>query len=96
MLANKIQALVNAIEAQRSQQAAPLIGERDMIAVLIMDLLLEYNTEVMLIKLDNKFKFENAVELLRLWEQHLKINKTIPILIDIQNVSLHAKVSENV
>jgi hypothetical protein len=66
MLANKIQALVNAIEAQRSQQAAPLIGERDMIAVLIMDLLLEYNTEVMLIKLDNKFKFENAVELLRL------------------------------
>jgi hypothetical protein len=67
--ANEIQTLVNwinAIEMQRSQQATPsLIGERDMIAVLIMDLPLEYNTEVMLIKLDNKFKFENVVELLR-------------------------------
>ncbi len=68
--ANKIQTLVNrinAIEVQRSQQATPsLIGERDMIAVLIMDLPPEYNTEVTLIKLDNKFKFKNVVELLRL------------------------------
>ncbi len=45
-----------------------------MIAVLIMDLPLEYNTEVMLIKLDDKFKFENMVELLRSQEQHQKIN----------------------
>ncbi len=67
---NEIRTLVNwinAIETQRSQQATPsLIGERDMIAVLIMDLPLEYNTEVTLIKLDNKFKFKNMVELLRL------------------------------
>jgi hypothetical protein len=78
VFANKIQTLVNwinAIEAQRSQQATPsLIGERDMIAVLIMDLPPEYNTEVMLIELDDKFKFENAVELLRSREQCLKIN----------------------
>ncbi len=45
-----------------------------MIAVLIMDLPPEYNTEVTLIELDDKFKFENAVELLRLQEQCLKIN----------------------
>ena len=57
---------INAIKAQRSQRAAPsLIGERDMIAVLVMDLPPEYNTEVMLIELDDKYKFENAVELLR-------------------------------
>ena len=76
--ANEIRTLVNrinAIEAQRSQQATPsLIGERDMIAVLIMDLPPEYNTEVTLIELDDKFKFENAVELLRSQEQCLKIN----------------------
>ena len=61
-LANRI----NAIKAQRSRQAAPsLIGERDMIALLVMDLPPEYNTEVTLIKLDDKYKFENAVELLR-------------------------------
>ncbi len=45
-----------------------------MIAVLIMDLPPEYNTEVTLIKLDDKFKFKNTVELLRLQEQRLKIN----------------------
>jgi hypothetical protein len=93
---NEIRTLVNwinAIEAQRSQQATPsLIGERDMIAVLIMDLPLEYNTEVMLIELDNKFKFENAVELLRLQEQRLKINVSKSISVNsIQNATKERK-----
>jgi hypothetical protein len=96
MFANQIQTLVNwinAIEVQSSQQATPsLIGERDMIAVLIMDLLLEYNTKVTLINLDNKFKFKNVVELLRSQEQYLKINVSKSSSINsIQNATKERK-----
>ncbi len=63
-----------------------------MIAVLIMDLPPEYNTKVMLIKLDNKFKFKNAVELLRLQEQHLKINVSKSSSVNsVQNVTKERK-----
>ena len=70
IFANEIRTLVNRINAaenarSKSLGSAPsLIGERDMIAVLLMDLPLEYSTEVTLIERDPRETFESAVEML--------------------------------
>ena len=84
IFANEIRALVNrinAIDTNRAKmnlsQPSP-IGERDMIAILIMDLLAEYNTEITLIEREPKETFENALELLRTREQRLKVSQGEP------------------
>ena len=80
IFANEIRTLVNRINAaenarSKSLGSAPsLIGERDMIAVLLMDLPLEYSTEVTLIERDPRETFELAVEMLRVRENQLKVS----------------------
>ena len=62
--ANEICTLVNRINtvevmwAKANGHQPSLIGERDMIAVLIMDLPNDYNTKVMLIEHEPDVKFE--------------------------------------
>jgi hypothetical protein len=71
VFANEIRTLVNQINAVEVMRAKAnghqpsLIGERDMIAVLIMDLPNDYNTEVTLMEREPDVKFERAVETLR-------------------------------
>src|SRR6185312_14557888 len=78
--ANEIHTLVNRINAvevmwvKANGHQPSLIGEWDMIAVLIMDLPNDYNTEVMLIEHKLDVKFEQAVETLRARELRNKIH----------------------
>ena len=80
IFANEIRTLVNRINAAKNARskslgsAPSLIGERDMIAVLLMDLPLEYSTEVTLIERDPQETFESAVEMLRVRENRLKVS----------------------
>src|SRR6185312_2346050 len=77
--ANEIRTLVNQINAVEVMWAKAngnqpsLIGERDIIAVLIMDLPNDYNPEVTLIEHELDVKFKRAVETLRAQELHNKI-----------------------
>jgi hypothetical protein len=78
VFANEIRALanrINSIEEVRAKKknASPaLVGEHDMIAVLISSLPNEYDTEVTLIEREEENTFEKAVELIRNREQRLR------------------------
>ena len=78
VFANEIQALVNWINSAEKKRIdakggkPSFIGDRDMIAVLVMSLPNEYDTVVMLIEKDGNYMFEKAVELVRTRELRLK------------------------
>ena len=75
--ANEIQAIASRINKIQSMiRPEPLnpsyIGKKDMVAILIISLLKEYDTEITLIERNNKIDFKTALEMLRAWELRLK------------------------
>ena len=78
MFANEIRALANHINlieevrAKKKNASPALVGEHDMIAVLISSLPNEYDTEVTLIEREEENTFKKAVELIRNREQRLR------------------------
>ena len=77
--ANEIRALANRINTTERMRVAKkggnpsFIGDRDMVAVLVMSLPNEFDTEVTLIERESDTTFEKAVETLRTREQRLKV-----------------------
>ena len=74
---NKIQAIasrINKIQLMiRPEPPNPsYIGKKDMVAILIISLPKEYDTEITLIKRNNKIDFKTALEMLRAQELRLK------------------------
>ena len=78
--ANEIRALANRINTAEKMRIArkggnpSFIGDRDMVAVLVMSLPNDFDTEVTLIERESDTTFEKAVETLRTREQRLKIS----------------------
>ncbi len=78
VFANEIRALANCINlieevcAKKKNASPALVGEHDMIAILISSLPNEYDTEFSLIEREEENTFEKAVELIRNQEQHLR------------------------
>ena len=78
VFANEIRSLVNRINSAEKKRVAAkggessFIGDRDMIAVLVMSLPNEYDMVVTLIEKEGDYTFEKAVELVRTREQRLK------------------------
>ena len=81
IFANEIRALTNRINTvERARVKAKngqpsFIGDRDMIAVLVLSLPNEYDTVVTLIERESDTMFEKAVEMVRAREQRLKIGQ---------------------
>jgi hypothetical protein len=71
VLANHIN-LIEEVRAKKKNASPALVGEHDMIAVLISSLLNEYDTEVTLSEREEETTFKKAVELIRNWEQRLR------------------------
>ena len=81
IFANEIRALANRINMAdkarvraKGGQLSP-VGDRDMIAVLVLSLPNEYDTVVTLIERESDATFEKAVEMVRAREQRLKIGQ---------------------
>jgi hypothetical protein len=78
VFANEIRVLANhtnsieEVHAKKKNASPALVGEHDMIAVLISSLPNEYDTEVTLIEREEENTFKKAVELIRNWEQCLR------------------------
>src|SRR6185312_12089073 len=80
IFANKIRALTNCINTAEKSRVmkggqSSFIGDRDMIAVLVLSLPNEYDTVVTLIERESDMTFEKAVEMVRAREQRLKIGQ---------------------
>ena len=81
IFANEIRALANQINTiekvciGKKYGQPSFIGDRDMIAVLILSLPNEYDTIVTLIERESDTTFEQAVEMVRAREQRLKASQ---------------------
>ena len=74
--ANEILLVANKINAIASKFREPPISERDLIAVLVLDLPIEYSAEVAFIERDRKIGFNEALESLRDWEQRSSVSSS--------------------
>jgi len=85
---------INTVEKARAKKGAlpSLLGDRDMIAVLVLSLPNEYDTVVTLIERESDITFEKAVEMVRAREQRTKIGQSESSSVNsVQNVPKERK-----